>query len=83
MKLKELKAAIEDGRFESLEWGALDIFSFDHHLYTPLVHLKNKDITVKPVALNEGEQQLVKDLKAFREGQPEFFKVRSCTCCEI
>jgi hypothetical protein len=74
MKLKELKAAIEVGQFAPLMWGPLDIFSFDRHLYTPLVHLRNKDVVVKPVALNEGEQQLVKDLKSFCERQPEFFE---------
>ncbi len=75
-KLRKLKAAIEDGRLEPLEWGALDIFSFDRHLYRPLVHLKNKDVAVKPVALNDGEQQFVKDLKSYYEAQPEVFEGR-------
>ena len=73
-KLKELKAAIEDGELRPLEWHALDLFRFDRHLYNPLVHLKSKDVSVKPVALNEGEQRFVRDLKAFYESQPEFFE---------
>ena len=75
-ELQELKTAIGDGKLESLEWGALDIFSFDQHLYRPLVHLKNKDVAVKPVALNEGEQRFVRDLRSFYDNRPEFFDGR-------
>ncbi len=75
-ELRDLKTAIEDGRLEPLEWGALDIFTFDRHLYRPLVHLKNKDVAVKPVALNDGEQQFVRDLKAYYEAQPGLFEGR-------
>ena len=75
-ELRDLKTIIEDGGLEPLEWGALDIFSFDRHLYRPLVHLKNKDVAVKPVALNEGEQQFVKDLKSYYERRPEVFEDR-------
>jgi hypothetical protein len=75
-ELRDLKTAIEDGRMKSVSWGALDIFSFDRHLYRPLVHLKNKDVSVKPVALNEGEQQFVKDLKSYYEAHPEVFEGR-------
>jgi len=73
-ELRDLKIAIEDGRLKSVDWGALDIFSFDRHLYRPLVHLKNKDVAVKPVALNEDEQQFVRDLKSYYETHPEVFK---------
>lgn len=75
-KLRDLKTAIEDGRMKSVSWGALDIFAFDQHLYRPLVHLKNKDVAVKPVALNEGEQQFVRDLKAYYEAGPRAFEGR-------
>ena len=76
-KLRDLKATIESGQLESLTlWGALDIFSFDQHLYRPLVHLRNKDVAVKPVALNEGEQQFVRDLKRYHEAHPEVFESR-------
>ena len=75
-ELRDLKTAIENGRMKPVSWGALDIFSFDRHLYRPLVHLKNKDVSVKPVALNEGEQQFVKDLKSYYEAHPEVFEGR-------
>lgn len=81
-KLGDLKAVIESGRLKPAEWGALeerwnglDVFPFGRHLYNPLVHLSNKDIvTVKPVALNEGEEQFVRDLKTFHESQSGFFE---------
>lgn len=80
-KLMDLKALIEGGDLKPAEWGklaeswnGLDVFPFDRHLYNPLVHLSNKDVAaVKPVALNEGEQLFVRDLKRFREAQPGFF----------
>lgn len=75
-ELRDLKTAIEDGRMKPVSWGALDIFSFDRHLYRPLVHLKNKDVAVKPVALNDGEQQFVRDLKAYYEAHPKVFEGR-------
>jgi hypothetical protein len=75
-ELRDLKTAIEGGRLGPLEWGALDIFSFNQHLYRPLVHLRNKDVAVKPVALNEGEQQFVRDLKSYFEAHPEVFEDR-------
>ena len=49
------------------------MFAFDRHLYRPLVHLTNSDVKVTPVALNEGEQRFVRDLKAFHEGNPAYF----------
>jgi hypothetical protein len=75
-ELRDLKTAIEDGRMKPVSWGALDVFSFDRHLYRPLVHLKNKDVVVRPVALNEGEQQFVKDLKAYYGRHPDVFEGR-------
>ncbi|QYJ17333.1 hypothetical protein Rxycam_03181 [Rubrobacter xylanophilus DSM 9941] len=75
-ELRDLKTAIESGQMKPVSWGALDIFSFDRHLYRPLVHLKNKDVSVKPVALNEGERQFVKDLKSYYQTHPDFFEER-------
>ena len=72
-ELRDLKTAIEDGHMKPVSWGVLDVFSFDRHLYRPLVHLKNKDVVVRPVALNEGEQQFVKDLKAYYGAHSEVF----------
>lgn len=49
------------------------MFAFDRHLYRPLVHLANSDVKVTPVALNEGEQQFVRDLKAYYDANPAYF----------
>ena len=55
------------------------------HLYSPLFHVakKNTDITMSPVALNEGEYKFVTDLKEFLEGdraklaKHEFYLLRN------
>jgi hypothetical protein len=81
-KLRDLKKTIEDGSLKPVEWSALeerwnglDVFPFDRHLYNPLVHLSNKDVvTVKPVALNPGEQRFVRDLERFHDDHPGFFE---------
>ncbi len=74
-KIGDLKSMVEDGSLKPVEWNALDVFTFGRHLYNPLVYLSNKDtVTVKPVALNEGEQGFVRDLKTFYDARPEFFE---------
>jgi hypothetical protein len=74
-KLGDLKTMVEDGNLKPVQWNALDVFTFGRHLYNPLVYLSNKDtITVKPVALNEGEQGFVRDLKTSYDARPEFFE---------
>ena len=72
-RLLTLKKEIEAGSLADMRFGPLDMFAFDRHLYRPLVHLTNTDVKVKPVALNEGEQQFVRDLKAFYDGNPAYF----------
>ncbi len=73
VKLKQVKEEIEAGSFKGLQFPPLDVFAFGQHLYRPLVHLSNKDLEVKPVALNQGERDFVVDLKAHYEANPEFF----------
>lgn len=73
-KLLELKRDIEAGKLSNMRFGPLDVFAFDRHLYRPLVHLTNSDVKVTPVALNDGEQQFVRDLEAFYKGNPGYFE---------
>ena len=40
-------------------------FNFDRHLYKPLIHIKDSELKVIPVALNEGEKKFVLDLKDY------------------
>ena len=49
-------------------------FTFDQHLYKPLIHIKNSELKVIPVALNRGEHQFVVDLKKYFESNDDFFK---------
>jgi hypothetical protein len=51
----------------------LQAIDFAQHLYTPLLYLGSKDLTIKPVALNEGERDFLLDLKAAHTNQPELF----------
>jgi Type III restriction enzyme, res subunit len=71
--LRKIREAIEKGELKDWEFGSLDVFSFDRHLYSPLVHLGNKDVSVKPVALNEDERNFVKDLRQCWENRSDLF----------
>jgi hypothetical protein len=76
VKLRQLKEEIEAGNYRGIRFPPIDIFSFGQHLYRPLVHLSNKDVQVKPVALNVGERDFVADLKAFYEANPDYFAAK-------
>ncbi|MBS0455969.1 MAG: DEAD/DEAH box helicase family protein [Proteobacteria bacterium] len=44
---------------------ALEVVAFRNHLYEPLIKASGASISVKPVALNEGEMRFVNRLKAW------------------
>jgi Type III restriction enzyme, res subunit len=75
--LKRLKQDIVDGTLNDLQVNGLQAFRFGHHLYEPLIYLKNSQVKVSPVALNEGERDFVLDLKKFCEREPVYFRDRS------
>lgn len=72
-KLKELKQKIGRHDFSDFEFRSLRSFSFDQHLYKPLIYIKDSEMKVMPVALNEGENQFVIDLKNYFEGNTDYF----------
>lgn len=78
-KLKGIKAAFEDNPLhERRDFGRMSsVFSFDRHLYAPLVWFSAKEfknlVSVKPLQLNSGERDFVQDLEAFHKSNPEFF----------
>ena len=74
--LKQLKTEIEQGKLRDLQVGNLHCFTFDRHLYQPLVHISGDLIEVKPVALNPGERDFVLDLRKYHALNAEFFKGR-------
>ena len=75
-KLKELKAQIESGNFADWSFRSIFSFNFDRHLYKPLIHIKDSELKVMPVALNEGENKFVRDLKAYYEAHKVDFEKR-------
>jgi len=75
-KLKELKKRIDDGKFDDFEFRSLLSFNFDRHLYKPLIHIKDSELKVMPVALNDGESKFVHDLKVHYETHKLDFEKR-------
>jgi hypothetical protein len=73
-KLEQLKASIEKGELKSWGFQGLKAIWFGLHLYHPLLYLDSNVVEICPVPLNKGERRVVEDLKAFHEGNGDFFK---------
>jgi hypothetical protein len=73
-RLEEIKSMIEKKQLQDIEGPGLLSIMFGQHLYQPLLYAGNNLIEVKPVVLNEGERDFVKDLKDFYEHHKEFFQ---------
>ena len=75
-KIKELKIVIKEGKLKPfrLDNDAYALFPSEH-LYRPLIHLgKGVDyIKIKPVALNDGERNFVRDLTKDIQKRNDFF----------
>lgn len=74
VKLKQLKEALKENRLSDFEFGSLESFSFSQHLYEPLITVEGAAVKVTPVPLNEGEYDLIQDLKLYYEENANFFK---------
>jgi hypothetical protein len=80
-KLNSLKSMLESGAIDDAELHRLSnkgfkAFSFDRHLYNPLL-FKDKYHTalqIKPVELNEGESDFVEDLDAYLKRNKEDYE---------
>lgn len=75
-KIEELKAAIEKGDLRPWEFRGMKAIWFGKHLYQPLLYLDSNIVEISPAPLNKGERQFVEDLKAFHDGNTDFFKTR-------
>ena len=53
---------------------AIEVLSFKGHLYEPLIKVSGASITVKPVALNDGEMRFVQRLKDYCKSHPQQFE---------
>jgi len=54
----------------------VELIRFQHHLFEPLIRAGGASVSVKPVALNDGEMRFVTRLKDYCEAHPEEFKDR-------
>ena len=75
-KLEELKAAIGKGELKPWEFQGMKAIWFGKHLYQPLLYLDTRIVEITPAPLNKGERELVEDLKAFHDGNTDFFATR-------
>ena len=75
-KLEELKAAIQKGELKPWEFQGMKAIWFGKHLYQPLLYLDTKIVEITPAPLNKGEREFVEDLKAFHDGNTDFFATR-------
>ncbi|MFZ4440285.1 MAG: hypothetical protein ACOYOS_17805 [Syntrophales bacterium] len=75
-KLGELKAAIAKGDLKPWEFEGMKAIWFGKHLYQPLLYLDSNIVEISPAPLNKGERQFIEDLKAFHDGNADFFKTR-------
>lgn len=75
-KLGELKASIEKGDLKPWEFRGMKAIWFGQHLYQPLLYLDANIVEISPAPLNKGERQFVEDLKAFHDGNADYFKTK-------
>lgn len=55
---------------------AVEVVSFKGHLYEPLIKASGASISVKPVALNDGEMRFVRRLKDYCAANPGQFEAK-------
>ena len=53
---------------------SVDVLSFKGHLYEPLIKVNGASISMKPVALNDGEMRFVRRLKEYCAAHPAEFE---------
>ena len=75
-KLEELKGAIQKGELKRWEFQGIKAIWFGQHLYQPLLYLDTHVVEITPAPLNKGEREFVEDLKAFHDGNTDFFATR-------
>lgn len=71
-RLRALARELVRAPQSKMVFGAFEVFSFDRHLYHPLVYSLLSETQVIPVALNQGERDLIRDLGHFLENHPDW-----------
>ena len=74
LRLKSDFAHFLRAKFNSFEFQGFKAIQFSKHLYRPLLYVNSNHIEVKPVALNQGEQEFVCDIQTYCKKHPEFFE---------
>ncbi|MFC1879349.1 DEAD/DEAH box helicase family protein [Chloroflexota bacterium] len=74
-RLENIKALVLKREFLPIEYRQLTAIMFSQHLYQPLLSWTGgKDLVeIKPVALNAGERDFVKDIKRYFEQNEAYF----------
>lgn len=67
------RAAVADRRLQGGS-ATVEVVTFKNHLYQPLIKASGASITVKPVALNDGEMRFVARLKEYCQTNPGQFE---------
>ena len=63
--LQALREKLASGELANVAIGSFASLAFDRHLYQPLLACSQNDVVeVRPVALNDGERDFVKDLRS-------------------
>jgi hypothetical protein len=77
-QLEGLRKGLEEGVFAPTEFGGIELFEMEEHLFRPLVKLNDGVTSVEftPVSLNAGEKKFVDDLKSYRANNPGLFEDR-------
>ena len=62
-----IEEKLRSGQLQAYASGGIDIFSFDRHLYQPLIHVRQGTVglSVKPTHLNKHEKQFIEDIKTW------------------
>jgi hypothetical protein len=71
--LRQIKEEIEQGKLKDHQVGNFHCFTFNRHLYEPLIHIRGDLIEVRPVALNEGERDFVLDVRRYHGENSSYF----------
>lgn len=72
-KLTQLKKSIQNGDLRDIEFGGIRTFNWGNHLYTPLICIRDNNVKVTPVHLNNEEMCFVEDLKKFYDRNTNIF----------
>jgi len=76
VRLNVLKDMIGKGAMKPWEFEGMKAIWFGQHLYQPLLYLDSNIVEISPASLNKGERLFVEDLKAFHDGNADYFKTR-------